>query len=95
MGAGAVVGAVAKSSWDDAFARDGCVGSPPVCNDASGIEDARSVGDLGTAVFFAGAGLAAVGLVVFIVSPSEPAPATAVSISLVPGPSSLAVHVRF
>ncbi len=77
VGAGSAVGAAAKSSYDDGLVSGGCAGSPPVCRDASGVRDARSLGDVGTAVFFTGVGVAALGIVLFAAAPNDAAGETA------------------
>lgn len=92
---GVSVGAVASSDYDAAFTLGNCAGSPPVCDDASGIEDARTTGDIGTAIFFAGLGVAAVGLVVFIVAPSEEPEGAPTALTIFPGPASLSMQVSF
>lgn len=68
MIAGAVLGGVAKSDYDD---------SDPHCDDANRCDQqgvdirdaARTLGDAGTAVFFAGAGVLVIGTVVWLTAP--------------------------
>jgi len=66
MGVSVAIAASAKSSYDDAIDTH-CVDLR--CNPAgvTATEDARGTGTLGTVVFGAGAGLAAVGVVLAII----------------------------
>jgi hypothetical protein len=68
MGAGVVVGVVAKSNYNGA----GC--GPTTCTTASSesaLNSARSLANVGTAVFVAGAVAAAAGVVVILVAPGS------------------------
>lgn len=74
VGAGIGVGAAAKADYDAAVkdpSNDCRPGGSGVleCNDASKPAAARSLGDAGTAVFFAGAGVAAAGALLFLLAP--------------------------
>lgn len=68
--------ALAKSHYDDALIDGNCRGTaPPVCEDITGIEDARALGNATTGVFFSGLALVGVGVIVFASAPSSPVPA--------------------
>lgn len=74
MAGGAAIGVIARGQHRDAIFSGNCSGSPLLCDDASGVHDARALGDAGTAVFFVGAALAAGGIIMFAVAPrAEPA----------------------
>ncbi|HTJ81301.1 MAG TPA: hypothetical protein VL400_06240 [Polyangiaceae bacterium] len=64
--ASAGVMADAKGKWSDAVAAD-CGGDLSRCRTLAGIDDARSQGDVATAVFGVGLGVAAVGAALFVV----------------------------
>lgn len=92
---GAVLGAVAKSNYDDALVEGGCSGSPPVCHDAGPAEDARALGDAATGVFFAGVGLSAIGFVMFAAAPSTPVEASEPAAALTVGPFGFRLRTTF
>ena len=97
VGAGSVVGAVAKSHYDDGLVSGDCAGAPPICRDATAVRDARSLGDVGTAVFFSGLGVATLGVVLFV-APNEASGevgATAARASFGVGPGRFDATVRF
>lgn len=88
-GAGFALAGVAKSNYDDGLSAGRCSGSPPVCDDTTPLDDARTLGDVATGVIFGGLGVLAVGAVVFATAPTGAA-ATA-SVQLAPGAASLRV----
>ena len=70
LGAGVVIGVLAKGKYDDAIDAH-CPGSPPVC-DATGlaeVDDARSQGTLGTIVGGVGVAAIAAGAVLWLTAP--------------------------
>lgn len=70
LGAGVVIGVLAKGKYDDAIAAH-CPGNPPVC-DATGVaevDDARSLGTLGTLVGGVGVAAIAAGAVLWLTAP--------------------------
>lgn len=92
IAAGAAIGFIAQAEHQDAIFVGNCSGSPLLCDDASGIRDARALGDAGTAVFFVGAGLTVAGVIMFAVAPrSIDTPA----VSLRVGPSGAALTGGF
>jgi hypothetical protein len=74
MGAGVVTGALAKSSYDDAFTEQHCAkqGGAIACDDGSRLRAARSTANIGTGLFAAGGALTATGLVLLIVDLAKP-----------------------
>ncbi len=95
VAAGAAVGLVAKSDYDDALSQGGCTGSPPVCDDAAPVHDARTMGDVATGVFFGGVGLSALGLVLFAVAPSTATTAGDAPVAVDVGPLGFRVRGAF
>jgi hypothetical protein len=82
MGIGVGLGLAGKSAWEDAKEISGCVeGEPLRCRDASAVNDARSLGDVGTGVFIAGLALLAGGALLLVLGgddePTEGASARA------------------
>lgn len=77
--------ALAKSNYDEALVTGKCTGTaPPACEDVSGIDDARALGNATTGVFFGGLALVGVGVIVFASTPTTPAPAPILRASLAP-----------
>ncbi|MFO0547320.1 MAG: hypothetical protein U0271_02970 [Polyangiaceae bacterium] len=96
MAASAGIMAAAKSDYDDAYAQNGCAGSPPVCRETGALEDARALGDIGSGVFFGGVGLLALGVVVFATAGLDDPKSTAVTaVRIAASPSKLELGVTF
>ncbi|HVY45241.1 MAG TPA: hypothetical protein VHB21_05140, partial [Minicystis sp.] len=94
VGAGTVLGFVAKGKKDDSNANGHCNGN--AC-DATGYPlraDAVTIGNVGTVVFVAGAALAATGAVLFFTAPTA-AGAPRVVLTLALGPGAAFVGGRF
>jgi hypothetical protein len=92
MGAGVGLGFAAKSKHGDSDAF--CVDDRCTADGVAIRDDARTLGDIGTGVFIAGAVLAAGGLVMILVSPpAQPDGAPAVEAQL--GPTGAALRVSF
>lgn len=89
-GAGFAIGGVAKSNYDDGLTTGHCSGSPPVCDDTTPLDDARTQGDVATGVIFGGLGVLAVGVVVFATAPMSE-PETTASLRLAPNGAALQV----
>lgn len=70
LGAGGILGGIAKGNYDDALISGRCSGSPPVCDDATDAQSAEELGNIATVVFFSGASVASLGLVLFLTAPS-------------------------
>jgi hypothetical protein len=85
LGAGAVMGLVAKGQYDDAYATERCSSTDGalLCDDATALDSPRGLGDAATVVFVTGGVLAAAGVVVFLTAPSNDAPSARLRI----GPS--------
>lgn len=100
IGAGVVLGLVAKGNYDDAFAQQHCSdsGGHILCDSTSGIDGARTLGTVATVTFFGGVGLAALGTILFATSPSS-APAERASlvpsVALAPGGGAMMWRGRF
>lgn len=75
MGAGIAIGALAKGRYNDAVAdTTNCATLPAggyTCSDVTKTEDARSLGDAGTVVFFVGAGATLGGGLLLLLAPSS------------------------
>jgi hypothetical protein len=86
LGVGVVLGLAAKSDYDAVAGCDADGACTPAA--AAEREDARSLADVGTALFIAGGVLAAGGLTVFLVAPDDEAEATA-ALRVAPGGATL------
>lgn len=83
IGAGVVLGLVAKGNYKDAYAQQHCSesGGHILCDSTTDLDGARTLGTVATVTFFGGVGLAALGTILFATSPSS---APAERASLVP-----------
>ena len=94
IGVGIGLGVAAKGSYDD---------SEGLCNDDNlcsqeGLDirdDARSLGNIATGVFIAGAVMAAAGVVIIVTAPSSPSAPTGADAALVVKPGGLGFRARF
>lgn len=88
LGGSGGLAAVAVGKYDDGLEAGGCNDAdPPVCEDASALDDGRAYGDAATGVFFAGLGTLVVGVIVFATVPNVPVTTAAPTARIVVRPT--------